>query len=244
MLLLIHGSGGDMETYRDIIDVLSKRYTVVTYDRRNCGRSTPKSPSRVVSISEHGDDANCLLEILGAENVNVFGSSAGATIGLDLVSRHPERVRALVAHEPPIVNLLPDAPALHESFRGVLETAKSGDLLQATMQFLAVTGILGANPGSSLQMVAKALAGRPSLFCEIDPITCFVPDVARLRACKARVIVASGEAHAESMPCRASQTLAALLDVPLCKFPGNHLGYMNHPDTFAATLNAIFNHKR
>jgi pimeloyl-ACP methyl ester carboxylesterase len=38
----------------------------------------------------------------------VFGSSIGALIGLDLIARHPEQVRLLVAHEPPAWELLPE----------------------------------------------------------------------------------------------------------------------------------------
>ena len=44
---------------------------------------------------------------------DVLGSSGGATYGLDLVARCPGRVRTLVAHEPPVSELLPGdaAPA-------------------------------------------------------------------------------------------------------------------------------------
>jgi len=40
------------------------------------------------------------------EPASVFGNSSGAIIGLELAARHPEQVRVLVAHEPPLFELL------------------------------------------------------------------------------------------------------------------------------------------
>ena len=42
------------------------------------------------------------------EPASVFGNSSGAIIGLELAARHPEQVRVLVAHEPPLFELLSD----------------------------------------------------------------------------------------------------------------------------------------
>jgi pimeloyl-ACP methyl ester carboxylesterase len=39
-----------------------------------------------------------LISALGAEPVDIFGSSGGAVVGLALVTAHPGRVRALVSH--------------------------------------------------------------------------------------------------------------------------------------------------
>ncbi|MFF1644665.1 alpha/beta fold hydrolase [Streptomyces sp. NPDC058240] len=50
-----------------------------------------------------------IVDALGADSADVFGSSGGAVTGLALVARHPARVRTLVAHEPPVMELLPDA---------------------------------------------------------------------------------------------------------------------------------------
>ena len=40
----------------------------------------------------------------------MFGSSGGAVAGLALAAHHPDKVRTLIAHEPPVAELLPDAP--------------------------------------------------------------------------------------------------------------------------------------
>ena len=56
------------------------------------------------------------------ETADVFGSSGGAVTGLALVARHPGRVRTLVAHEPPLLELLPDATEQRAKTEAVIDT--------------------------------------------------------------------------------------------------------------------------
>src|SRR5690606_40738823 len=49
-----------------------------------------------------------LIGALGVGPVDVFGSSGGAVTGLAMVAAHPEDVRTLIAHEPPVLSLLPE----------------------------------------------------------------------------------------------------------------------------------------
>jgi hypothetical protein len=48
--------------------------------------------------------------------VAVFGSSGGAVPGLAMVTRHRQGVRTLVAHEPPLTTVLPDADAAARAY--------------------------------------------------------------------------------------------------------------------------------
>jgi pimeloyl-ACP methyl ester carboxylesterase len=52
-------------------------------------------------VATHTADAAAILEYLGTEPAVVVGTSAGATIAIDLAVRRPELVRAAVAHEFP-----------------------------------------------------------------------------------------------------------------------------------------------
>ena len=52
---------------------------------------------------------HALIEALGAGPVEMFASSGGAVTALALVTAHPDDVATLVAHEPPIIPVLPDA---------------------------------------------------------------------------------------------------------------------------------------
>jgi pimeloyl-ACP methyl ester carboxylesterase len=83
--------------------------TVVTYDPRGIGRSELTDGATQTTPIERADDVHRLIAELDGGPVDVFGSSGGAVDGLVLVASHPERVRTLVAHEPPSATALPDA---------------------------------------------------------------------------------------------------------------------------------------
>ncbi|MDR4215740.1 alpha/beta hydrolase, partial [Bacillus paralicheniformis] len=65
-----------------------------------------EDPNETYHVSAHSDDASRLLAALTDEPAHVFGCSSGAVIGLDPAIRHPAQIRMLVAHEPPIPQLL------------------------------------------------------------------------------------------------------------------------------------------
>src|SRR2546427_7570988 len=82
--------------------------TVVTYDPRGLGRSTRKD-GRVDNVpTVQADDVHAVIGALGAGPVEMFASSGGAVTALALVAAHPNDVTVLVAHEPPMVHVLPD----------------------------------------------------------------------------------------------------------------------------------------
>ncbi|MCY9336841.1 alpha/beta hydrolase [Bacillus haynesii] len=141
VLLMIHGGNGDAESY-PITDRLSDRYTVVTYDRRGHSRSRLEDPNENYQVSAHSDDASRLLAALTDEPAYVFGCSSGAVIGLDLAVRHPEQIRMLVAHEPPIPQLLAgsDRAKGFESLENLEKQYKRSGL-QALEAFAIAMGI-------------------------------------------------------------------------------------------------------
>src|SRR5437764_4825905 len=114
VLLLIPGGNGDAGGYQPLTQALAGRYTVVSYDRRGFGRSAAGSVEagpveEAQRFATDVEDAAGLLDRYGGGHGYVFGSSSGAIIALDLLRRYPERAARLVAHEPPLVRLLPDA---------------------------------------------------------------------------------------------------------------------------------------
>src|SRR5215204_3488710 len=85
--------------------------TVVTYDPRGIGRSTRKDGGVDNVPTVQADDVHAVIEALGAGPVEMFASSGGAVTALALVAAHPDEVTTLVAHEPPLIPVLPDAAA-------------------------------------------------------------------------------------------------------------------------------------
>src|SRR5213595_4133772 len=93
--------------------------TVVTYDPRGLGRSTRKDGRVDNAPTVQAGDVHAVIDALGAGPVEMFASSGGAVTALALVATYPSDVTTLVAHEPPLLALLPDAAAAERAQRGV-----------------------------------------------------------------------------------------------------------------------------
>src|SRR5581483_1193219 len=117
--------------------------TVVTYDPRGLGRSTRKDGRVDHSPTVQARDVHAVIEALGAGPVEMFASSGGAVTALALVAAYPDDVTCLVAHEPPLLSLLPDAPAAERAqaeMRDVYEAKGRGAGMAA---FIAMTSWRG-----------------------------------------------------------------------------------------------------
>src|SRR5581483_11438486 len=117
LLLILQGGDGDADASNLLAAGLTDHFTVCTYDRRGLSRSPIDDPSARVEPTTHSDDAALLLAAVTDQPAFVFGTSLGALLGLDLLSRHPDQVRLLVAHEPPVTELLAE-PERSEAQRG------------------------------------------------------------------------------------------------------------------------------
>jgi pimeloyl-ACP methyl ester carboxylesterase len=97
-IVLIHPAGATSSTWGAVTDDLAQVGRVIAYDRRGCGRSGGEP---VRSIPAHTADTAALLDILGAAPAVVAGISVAATIAIDLASRRPDLVLAVIAHDSP-----------------------------------------------------------------------------------------------------------------------------------------------
>ena len=95
-ILLIPPAGTTASTWGPVTDELARIGRVITYDRRGYARSISEP---VRSVSRHTFDAAAILEHLHAAPAIVVGTSAGATIAVDLAVRRPDLVQAVIAHE-------------------------------------------------------------------------------------------------------------------------------------------------
>ena len=110
LLILIPGASGTGESFRPLIPHLISHYRVVIYDRRGFSRSVLSGPQdEARRLATDADDVRRLIEHVSDQPAIVFGSSSGAIVALEVLTRYPECVQTVVAHEPPAVTLLPDA---------------------------------------------------------------------------------------------------------------------------------------
>ena len=96
-LVLVHGSNGDLDTFRLIEGALAERHSVWVYSRRGRGGS---GDGPDYSFEREVEDVLAVLEAAG-DDVHLFGHSGGAIYALSAAVRTPS-LRSLVLYEPPL----------------------------------------------------------------------------------------------------------------------------------------------
>jgi pimeloyl-ACP methyl ester carboxylesterase len=251
VLLIVPGGPADAASWAPFAPFVEDRFTVVRYDPRGISHSRLDEPEDVPA-EVHADDAARLLQAVGDGPADVLGHSGGAIIGLSLAERHPELVRTLVAHEPPLASLLPDGDPRREEGKAIYQTYLAEGSEAAMNRFLATAGmdIDEAEPSAEPDPEAEAAMAQAmaSIWQNLDfffahyllPITSYEPDITALKTGSARVVVGIGEDSTGLETYDTSLALAKRLGAEPIFFPGDHIGMTTHPEAFAETLREVF----
>jgi pimeloyl-ACP methyl ester carboxylesterase len=255
--LLMIGQPMDAGGFNTLASLFPDR-TVVTYDPRGLGRST-RSDGRVDhSPTVQASDVHAVIEALGAGPVDMFASSGGAVTALALVAAHPDDVLTLVAHEPPLIPVLPDAEAAERAragFRDAYMAKGSGAGMAAFMVMSSWRGEFTdeyfaqppADP-AAFGMPAEDDGSRddPLLSDRSWAVSGYRPDVAALAAAPTRIVVAVGEESEGVFTGRTTAATAELLGQEPTVFPSHHggflggeHGYAGQPEPFARRLREV-----
>jgi pimeloyl-ACP methyl ester carboxylesterase len=232
--------------------------TVVTYDPRGLGRSTRKDGRVDHAPTVQADDVHAVIEALGAGPVEMFASSGGAVTALALVATYPNDVTTLVAHEPPLIAVLPDAEAAERARAGFRDAYEAGGSGAGMAAFIAMTSWQGeftddyfAQPApdpAAFGLPAEDDGSRddPLLTDRSAPVTSYRPDVDALAAALTRVVIAVGEESRSTFTGRTSVATAELLGQQATVFPSHHggflggeSGYTGQPEAFAHKLRDV-----
>jgi pimeloyl-ACP methyl ester carboxylesterase len=225
---------------------LADTFTVLRYDPRGISRSALADPQDV-AVETHADDVRRLLEAVSSEPAVVFGHSGGAVISLALVEQAPELVRTLIAHEPPLTQLLPaDDPRRAEAQEIVAVYHEQGPEA-AMMRFMGAAGMEGPPPEMSAEAEAFMMEQMARMEQNTEfflahyliPITGYEPDLAKLRHSPTQVMVGVGADSEGQETWDTSIALARGLGIEPVVFPGDHIGMALQPDAFAARLRDV-----
>ncbi|HEY0253777.1 MAG TPA: alpha/beta fold hydrolase [Kofleriaceae bacterium] len=238
-LVLVCGGPTDADVYAGVATALADRYRVVTYDPRGNSRSVMDDPTLDQNLDVHGDDLAKLITELGASPAFVFGNSGGGQIGMNALARHPNAIRALIAHEPPCITFLPDGDQVIAGMAHAMATGKS-DVMAGFTEFMALTGIDMAPPAGRKQETSERMRANLTYFVQhgLLPIATYRPDLDVLR--QKKVVVGVGTESAGQLAHRTGTALANALDLPAVPFPGGHGGYGRYVPEFAAAIANAF----
>ncbi|MFF1808809.1 alpha/beta fold hydrolase [Streptomyces sp. NPDC058251] len=244
VLLVIPGGAGHPMGLEGVTERLSERFTVVTYDPLGLSRGPLDEPVGDQRVEVWRDNAHRVLEAVlpEGESACVFGSSSGGIVALDLLARHPERVRRVVAHEPPSVGVLPDAARQRAMIGEVHEICRAEGVGPAMERLSA--GLKGRTwEGRAPQRAREIAADTPiGIFLAhvLLPFATHAPDVEALKPLSARLAVGAGQDSRGQLPRRSAELLAELIGADFVEFPGGHLGCLEHPASFADLLVRTF----
>jgi pimeloyl-ACP methyl ester carboxylesterase len=259
VLLTIPGGAMDAGGFADMAAALADRYTVVCYDPRGLSRSHLDEPATSYRIDEHADDAHRLLAALGGEPAHVLASSGGALPALELVARHPEQVRTLVVHEPPITELLPDAEVHRAEGEEIRDIYRREGTAAAMAKFMEGAGFTedgesgqdgeGEQPagppmddlGPEAQAMMARIQGNMDYFLGhmLMGMSGYLPDLDALRATPTRLVVGVGTDSEGEVAYQTAAALAERLDLGTVTFPGDHGGFASQPAAFAGGLHEV-----
>jgi pimeloyl-ACP methyl ester carboxylesterase len=188
----------------------------------------------------------------------MFASSGGAVTALALVAACPNDVSTLVAHEPPLIPVLPDAAEAERARAAVRDAYEAGGSAAGMAAFMRMASWRGefteefnAQPApdpSAFGMPNEDDGSRddPLLSDRSWAISSYRPDIDALAAAPTRVVIAVGEESEGTFTGRTSVATADLLGQAPTVFPSHHGGfvggdspYAGQPENFGRKLRAV-----
>jgi pimeloyl-ACP methyl ester carboxylesterase len=232
--------------------------TIVTYDPRGVERSTKADPTSESTPQQHGDDLHRIITELDSGPVDIFASSGGAVNALALVAAHPEDVRTLVAHEPPLASILPDREGALAACRAVHDAYERKGFGVGMARFILAVSHQGpmtpefaAQPDPDPAMFGLPTEDDgnrtdPLLGQNIITCTSYEPDFEALGAASTRIVLGAGLESKGQMAYRGALAVAERLGQEPVVFPSDHGGFLGgeygqkgDPDAFAAKLREV-----
>jgi pimeloyl-ACP methyl ester carboxylesterase len=254
--LMMIGSPMDASGFASLASHFPDRI-VITYDPRGVSRSE-KSNGGPSTPEQHADDLHRIIAAVGKGPVDLFASSGGAVNALALVARHPEDVRALVAHEPPAAQVVPDREQALAAVADIDATYQRDGLGRAMAKFIALVGLKGPVPADFADTVnpdpatfglpAEDDGSRDDALLGQNLISCthHEHDFDALRAASTRIVPAVGAESEGELAHRGGLAVAERLGTEPVTFPGNHGGFLGgefgfngDPAAFAITLREV-----
>lgn len=241
---LLVGAPMDAMSFAPLGDLLATDHTVITTDPRGINRSVLDDPHADSTPQSRAADLASLLLHVGGGPAVVLGSSGGAVSALALAQTRPDLVHTVIAHEPPLNDLLEDRERLHAATEEMVATHLRGDVEGAWRKFLELACI--HLPEEVFQQMfggertAQQVADEHYQYAHmLRPTTRWRPDPVVLRSTATRIVVGIGEESGGQLCERTSVALAELLGVEPTRFPGDHIGFVGDPAAFAARLREV-----
>lgn len=264
-VVVVHGFQGNNQNYLapDLLSLARDR-TLLFYDQRGGGRSSPIFDPAQLGIEAQVRDLEALRQRFGFERLALLGHSGGAAIAARYAAEHPERTARLVLVAPPPPVREPFAKQTMQAFFPRMDTATWGrvNALQASLptaqdpvnvcREIAQTVLphaYFADPRNAKRMLGDFCASPPAMLrTQAQRTAAFQQSLpsdwrANLRALRMPVLVIHG-AH-DAIPVAASRAWAAVLPNArlLVLADADHLPWVEQPEPFMSAVDQFFGGK-
>lgn len=243
-LVVLVGAPMDAAAFAPLAELLATDRTVLTTDPRGHQGSVLDDPEQDSTPQLRADDLARLIAHLGIGPAVVFGSSGGAVSALALAESQPDLVTTVIAHEPPLGEVLGDRDRVRANTEDMIATYRTGDAVGAWRKFMANANIHMPEP--VLQQMfggerePRQLASERYWFDhELRGTITWEPNSEVLQSTPARIIIGIGADSTDQLCDRASRALGTVIGVTPTIFPGGHTGFVEDPAAFATRLREV-----
>lgn len=241
-LILIPGANGDAPIFAPIREFLSKDFKVITYDRRGFSHSIlDEGYDFKDRLSDDADDVAALIEHLSDDGTAyVMGSSSGAIVSLKTLQKHSDKIKMLVPHEPPAIEMYDNPGEWEDKFRQVLKTYETQGMKAAMLEF--VSGNIDEKDAAAMQnkdMDPNSQTAKNSKFwfaheLPVYPYTKWKAE--DFKPYKDKMLPANGKESEGYFTTFANMKLSEVLGLDILSVPGGHLGYAFDAKVYAEIL--------
>jgi pimeloyl-ACP methyl ester carboxylesterase len=179
-LVVLHGAYMNIPSMGKVIPMLAKTHKVYALEFQGHGRTN--DIDRPITYPNLADDVAAFMDSVGVKKADVFGYSMGASAGLQLVIRHPEKVTRLVA-----ASTAYDAEGFQPEFKAFIPQMTVE--MFVGMPFAQEYRKLAANPDGFPALVKKLIA------LEHEPMAW----EANVKAIKTPVLIITGDADVATL---------------------------------------------
>jgi pimeloyl-ACP methyl ester carboxylesterase len=231
-LLAVGGWAGSWEVWAPTLASLSRSWRVAAYDHRGTGATV--CPVESITIANMVDDILAVVEGLELARPVLAAESAGATIALLAVLRHPERFAGLA---------LVDGVIHHEQAAHPFAAGLRADF-DATIAAFAASCVPESEPDAAAvrRWGVKILerSGQTAAIALYESVA-GIDLRSRLGDVSLPALVIHGTADALVPEAKARELVAALPQAALHLIPGaGHVPTMTRPDEVARALDEFF----
>ncbi len=230
-VVFLHGFGGSGAGWDAVWRHLPGAMALLRYDLRGFGASLP-APAAPFS---HSDDLRALMDARGIAQADLVGLSMGGAIAVHFALEHPARVRRLVLVSPALTGWEWSQP-WRTHWRASTSMARAGDMAGARAAWLAHPLFDSTRSGPAAGALAAEIAHFAGAQWLADPQAPEMPDVDRLHALTAPVLLCAGAQDLTDFRLIADLLAGAAPDMTRRDFTGGHMLHLEQAEELASAI--------